>query len=46
MQKAFLPASMVNTDKERLYEEKIELKKRVNEMTAANQQLKTKVQTQ
>lgn len=37
---------MKHTDKERLYEEKIELKKQVNEMAIANQQLKTQVQSQ
>lgn len=46
MQKAFLPESMINTDKERLYEEKIQLKKRVNEMELANQHLRTQVTTQ
>ena len=46
MQRAYVPESLVNTDKERLYEEKIELKKQVNEMVIANQQLKTQVITQ
>lgn len=46
MQKAFLPESLINTDKERLYEEKIELKKRINEMAIINQQLRTKVVSQ
>ena len=45
-QRAYLPESMKHTDKERLYEEKIELKKQVNEMVIANQQLKTQVQSQ
>lgn len=37
---------MKHTDKERLYEEKIELQKQVNQMAIANQQLKTQVQSQ
>lgn len=45
-QKAYVPDSMKHTDKERLYEEKIELQKQVNQMAIANQQLKTQVQSQ
>ena len=44
-QRAYVPESMKNTDKERLYEEKINLKKKMNEMLIENQQLKTQVKT-
>lgn len=37
---------MKNTDKERLYEDKINLKKQLNEVRQENQMLKTQIQTQ
>ena len=40
-----MPDSIKNTDKERLYEEKMNLKKQVNVMAIENQQLKTQVQS-
>jgi hypothetical protein len=45
-QKAYVPDSLKNTDKERLYEEKINLKKELNEMLRENQQLKTQLLSQ
>ena len=36
-----MPESLKNTDKEKLYEEKISLKKQLNEMVLENQQLRT-----
>jgi hypothetical protein len=35
---------MKNTDKERLYEEKINLQKQMNDLMAENVQLKTQIQ--
>lgn len=37
----FIPDSMKNTDKEKLYEDKINLKKKLNDLLQENQQLKT-----
>jgi hypothetical protein len=39
--KSYVPDSLKNTDKERLYEEKINLKKELNDVSRENQQLKT-----
>jgi hypothetical protein len=41
-----VPDSLKNTDKERLYEEKINLKKQLNDMTRDNQQLRTQLLSQ
>ena len=45
-QKAYVPDSLKNTDKERLYEEKITLKKQLNGMERENQQLRTQLLSQ
>lgn len=45
-QKNYVPESLKNTDKERLYEDKINLKKELNQMQQENQILRTQVATQ